>query len=185
MKVIVDCLQPEGLTPDEQVFLHLLRVNRPLAEAMMTNNLLKVDKEHLIKSGHILGWNESITEIILSNVKAPKPKSVEEWIDRYREVFKNKKIGSMGSKRACVEKMEKFIAEYPEYSDPELIISAANRYVNSQKSNNYLYLQRADYVISKRDLDSTNSRLAAFCEEILSNESKEESKFNESGRQSI
>jgi hypothetical protein len=184
MKLVINCIHPDGLTPDEQVFVQLLRSNRSLAEAMVEKNLLKVDKEHLLSSGHILGWNDNVTEIILSNVKSPKSAGIEDWIDRYREVFKNKRIGSMGSKKACVEKMEKFIAEYPEYSDPELIISAANRYVNSQKSSNYIYLQRADYVISKKDIDSTNSRLAAFCEEILENETKTQ-KFNESGRQSI
>jgi hypothetical protein len=69
MKLVINCIHPDGLTPDEQVFVQLLRSNRSLAEAMMEKNLLKVDKEHLLSSGHILGWNDNVTEIILSNVR--------------------------------------------------------------------------------------------------------------------
>lgn len=184
MKVVVNCIHPDGLSPDEQVFIHLLRTNRELAEAMYSKNLLKVDKDHLVSTGQVLSWNDNIPEIILSNVKAPKQQGVEEWIERYRQVFKNKKAGAMGSKQSCIDKMKKFIADYPEFSNPELIISAATRYVNTQRVNNYAYLQRADYVISKKDSDTTNSRLAAFCEEVLDLDSKEE-KFNQAGRQTI
>ena len=65
-----------------------------------------------------------------------------------------------------------------------LILSAAQRYVNSESKNNYQYLQKADYVISKKDVDAVNSRLAAFCEEVLDLESRQE-KFNQAGRQTI
>jgi hypothetical protein len=184
MKIVVNCVHPDGLSPDEQVFIHLIRNNRELADAMYSKNLLKIDKDHLVSTGQVLGWNDNVQEIILSNVKTPKQEGVEEWIERYRQVFKNKKAGAMGSKQSCIDKMRRFIQSYPEFNNPELIISAATRYVNTQRVNNYAYLQRADYVISKKDSDTTNSRLAAFCEEVLDLESNEE-KFNQAGRQTI
>ena len=184
MKIVIDCIHENGLTPDEQAFIHLLKINRELLKTIVEKDLLKVNKERLISTGYILAWNEEVSEIILSNVKAPKDQDISIWIDRYREVFKNKKAGAMGSKNACIEKMKKFIQEYPEFSDPELIISAASRYVNTQRVNNYMYLQRADYIISKKDSDSVTSRLAAFCEEIIESSNVKE-KFNEAGRQTL
>ena len=184
MNIIVNCVHPEGLTPDEQVFVELIRTNIELLDSLMSKNLLKVDKDHLVSSGHILSWSDNLSEIILSNKKVPKNQEIADWIDDYRAVFKNKKAGAMGSRKSCVEKMTKFVNEYPEYSDPELIVAAAARYVNTQRISGYSYLQRADYVISKKDSDSVTSRLAAFCEEIIENENKVEV-FNQAGRQTI
>ncbi len=184
MKIVIDCFHPEGLTPDEQVFVELLQNNKDILERLVTKSLLKVDKEHLLSSGCILSWSDNLSEIILSNKNVPKNQKITDWIDDYRAVFKNKKAGAMGSKKSCIEKMTKFIKEYPEFSEPDLIISAAARYVNTQRISNYSYLQRADYVISKKDSDSVTSRLAAFCEEIIDNEGKVET-FNQAGRQTI
>ena len=80
--------------------------------------------------------------------------------------------------------MKKFIEEYPTYANVDLILGAAERYINSESRNNYIYLQRADYVISKKDVDSVSSRLATFCEEVAELEDKQE-KFNPAGRQTI
>tara|TARA_R110000851_G_scaffold326249_1_gene494737 strand:- start:65 stop:619 length:555 start_codon:yes stop_codon:yes gene_type:complete len=184
MNIIINCVHPEGLTPDEQVFIQLLRTDIKLLESLMSKSLLIVNKEHLVSNGYILAWKDSLSEIILSNKKVPKSQNITDWIDNYRNVFKNKKAGAMGSKKSCVEKMLKFVKDYPEYSDPELIVSAATRYVNTQRISRYDYLQRADYVISKKDSDSVTSRLAAFCEEIIENENKVEV-FNQAGRQTI
>ena len=177
MKIIVNCVHPEALTPDEQVFIHLLQTNQALLEVIMKKNLLKIDKDHLVSSGHLLSWSDNLSEIIISNKMTPKNQD-------YRAVFKNKKAGAMGSRKSCIDKMTKFVAEYPEYSDRELIISAATRYVNTERVSNYRYLQRADYVISKKDSDSVTSRLAAFCEEVLELANTKEV-FNQAGRQTI
>ena len=184
MNIIVNCVHPEGLTPDEQVFVQLLRTDIKLLDSLVSKSLLKIDKEHLVSSGHILAWKDNLSEIIISNKKVPKNQEIADWIDNYRAVFKNKKSGAMGSKKSCLEKMVKFVKDYPEYADPELIVSAATRYVNTQRISGYDYLQRADYVISKKDSDSVTSRLAAFCEEIIENENKVEV-FNQAGRQTI
>lgn len=90
------------------------------------------------------------------------------WIDEYRELFKGKKIGSMGSRSACIVKMDRFLSQYP-YTKA-VVISATERYINSQREQGYKFLQRADYFIFKNeDMDGSKilgSRLATFCEEI-------------------
>ncbi len=130
MKIVVNCVHPDGLSPDEQVFIHLIRNNRELADAMYSKNLLKIDKDHLVSTGQVLGWNDNVQEIILSNVKTPKQEGVEEWIERYRQVFKNKKAGAMGSKQSCIDKRRRFIQSYPEFNKQELIIYAITRSVS-------------------------------------------------------
>ena len=185
MNLVVNCFHPQGLTPDEQVFLQLLsKKEYSSLKDLLTKDLLKVNSKILVDEGFILSWNDDLSKIILSSQKVKKDELVSSWIDRYRNVFKDKKAGSMGSRKACLEKMEKFVKEYPEYNRPDLIISAAERYVNTQKSSQYMYLQQADYVISKKDHGSTGSRLATFCEEVLMLSDKTE-KFNEAGRQTI
>ena len=185
MNLVVNCLHPEGLTPDEQVFLQLLsKKDYSLLEDLHSKDLLKINKDTLVETGFILSWHEDFSKIIVSTQRVKKVDSVSSWIDRYRNVFKDKKAGSMGSKKSCIEKMEKFVKEYPEYNNPDLIVSAAERYVNTQKSSQYMYLQQADYVISKKDYGGTNSRLATFCEEVLSLSNITE-KFNPAGRQTI
>lgn len=184
MNIIVNCQHPDGLTPDEQVFLHLLRNDINTLSSLLAKDLLKIDKEHLISSGYIFAWRDNVKNIIVSKRRVPKSQAVEEWIEDYRALFKNKKSGAMGTRKTCIEKMIKFIKEYPEYSDPELILAAATRYINTQRASGYTYLQRADYVISKKDSDSVTSRLAAFCEEVAESENKVEV-FNQAGRQTI
>ena len=105
MNIIINCVHPEGLTPDEQVFIQLLRTDIKLLESLMSKSLLIVNKEHLVSNGYILAWKDSLSEIILSNKKVPKSQNITDWIDNYRNVFKNKKAGAMGSKKSCVEKM--------------------------------------------------------------------------------
>lgn len=185
MKFIVEFPHKDSLTPDEQVFINLLLAKEYKSISLIiSKNLLVVNIDHLISAGYILNWSDNPEEIIVSKEKNLSVAPIESWIDEYRNVFKDKKPGSMGSKKSCIEKMQKFIEEYPEYNDPKLIVSAAERYVNTQRISEFIYLQQADYFISKKDSLSTNSRLAAFCEEIINLKDRQE-KFNRVGRQSI
>jgi len=86
----------------------------------------------------------------------------DEFIEEYRNLWKNLKVGSMGSPNACKEKMERWMKENPNYSKED-ILKAAKIYINSL--NNYQYLQAAHYFIYKKDGKEENSRLSAFIEE--------------------
>lgn len=87
---------------------------------------------------------------------------VNKNIREYRELWKGKKLGSMGSENACKEKLTKWMNENPQYSF-EQIMKAAKMYISSVDNLNYL--QRADYFISKKDGIVENSTLSAFIDE--------------------
>ena len=86
----------------------------------------------------------------------------DEFIEEYRNLWKGLKLGSMGSPRACKEKMLRWMGENPNYSKED-ILKAAKIYINSL--NNYQYLQAAHYFIYKKDGKEEDSRLSAFIEE--------------------
>ena len=86
----------------------------------------------------------------------------DEFIEKYRNLWKGLKLGSMGSPIACKEKMERWMKENPNYTKED-ILKAARIYINSL--NNYQYLQAAHYFIYKKDGKEEDSRLSAFIEE--------------------
>lgn len=169
------------MSPNEQIFLQLLKEK---AYDKIQEFTYPVDLAKMVEAGVILNMDKDPSKIILSTKNKSNIQNIESWIDDYRKLFKNKKSGAMGSRNSCIFKMKKFIEEYPTYAKIDLIMAAAQRYINSESRNNYIYLQRADYVISKKDVDSVGSRLATFCEEIAELEDKQE-KFNPAGRQTI
>lgn len=124
--------------------------------------MIEQTKDELVEKGILL----SKKEMIFSKVKLKeleKSNDVEDWIDEYRILFKGKKVGAMGDRKACVEKMRVFLSQN-DYSKDE-ILSATERYIKSL--DNRAYLQQADYFINKRMGDGTEtSRLRNFCEEI-------------------
>lgn len=98
--------------------------------------------------------------------------SVEEWIDEWRLLFKGKKKGAMGDKKACIKKMNKFMKENPSI-DKDLIYKATNMYIEDQAPN-YTYLQYADYFISKEGTDKVaRSNLSIYCDRIIHNDTED------------
>lgn len=183
MKFAVEYPHIKNLSPNEQVFVQLLREGQ---FTFATNYLAtyKIDLDYLLKVGIILNKSDNLKEIVLSTKGITDVNKVTDWIEEYRSLFKGKKLGAMGSQIACVTKMQKFLKDYPQFADKDLILAAAKKYINSEARSNYIYLQRADYVISKKDSDSVNSRLAAFCEEVQGSVDKV-STINVSGRTNL
>jgi len=181
MRYAIEFPQKKLLSPNEQVYLQLLQEK---AYDKLQEFDYPIDLTRMVEAGVIMNTSDDPSKIILSTKDKSNVKDIESWIDDYRKLFRNKKSGAMGSRKACVFKMKKFIEEYPTYASVDLILGATQRYINSESRNNYTYLQRADYVISKKDVDSVNSRLATFCEEVAELEDKQE-KFNPAGRQTI
>jgi len=85
------------------------------------------------------------------------------FIDDYRQLWKGRKPGSMGSDLGCKEKMSRWMKENPTFSKND-ILKAAKLYLNNLDNN--VYLQRADYFIFKKDKFGESSQLSAFIEEI-------------------
>jgi len=83
----------------------------------------------------------------------------------FRDKWKGLKAGSMGSLKACKDKLYRWMKENPEYSMDQ-ILKAADTYLNTF-TNNYDFLQRADYFIFKQENHKEeSSRLSAFIDEI-------------------
>jgi hypothetical protein len=97
-------------------------------------------------------------------------REIESWIQEYRELFKNTKIGAIGDPKSCIKKMARFFEDYPDYADKDLIFKATQKYINSEATTNYKYLQRADYFIYKLVGKEEVSRLASFCSDVEENQ---------------
>jgi len=112
-------------------------------------------------------------DVILDKAKVAKElgivEEVETWIDDYRQLFKKSgRSGVMGSRKACVVKMRRFLEEY-DYSK-DIILSATERYINTQAVGGFMFLQQADNFIHKEITEQgkkvPTSRLESFCEEV-------------------
>lgn len=93
---------------------------------------------------------------------------IEERIHEFRDKWRGLKTGSMGSEKACKEKLNRWMKENPNYSF-EQILKAVDLYLNTEGTN-LRYLQRADYFIFKQENSKEEvSRLSAFIDEIDNN----------------
>ena len=106
---------------------------------------------------------------------------VVDWIDEYREVFKNTRAGGMGNKETCIKNMEQFLTAYPEYSKED-IIKASKYYVQTCAKDNYKYLTQADYFIRKQDLKTgdMSCKLLTYLEETKGKDITEPSDYTKS-----
>lgn len=88
------------------------------------------------------------------------------WINKYRDIFRGRKQGAMGDPNACMQKMRRFITQYPQYT-VEQILKATQLYVDSQGPR-YTFLQQADYFISKQGTSDkiATSRLLTYLEDL-------------------
>lgn len=91
---------------------------------------------------------------------------LEDFVKKYRQLWKGLKVGSMGDENSCKEKLFRWMSENPKYSKED-IYKAAQIYLKTIDS--YKYLQRADYFIYKKEGQEEMSRLSAYIEEIDSN----------------
>lgn len=105
--------------------------------------------------------------------------NIEDWIDDYRKIWTNNnkmlKANAMGNKQICIEKMNAFISNYPQYNK-EIILQAARKYVNDfmiEHAGDTTYLVTAPYFIKReRDVtgnkvESNTMRLEDYCQMIL------------------
>lgn len=169
-------LENVGLTPEQVLFILSIfyRCNFKWDNSADVKHLEELKYIKIIGSRIILRKPSlDLLESLKNNDKLEKVVSyvtqdeIKERIQEYRNIFKGLKIGSMGSKNSCIEKLQKWVKENPEYSFDD-ILKAANIYIESLSS--YQYLQRADYFIYKQDKNgSINSSLSAYIDEINNN----------------
>jgi len=173
MKITVDL--SKDLHPVGQIIMHFLHLKKYEQVIKYFPKTYVSYINGLIKLGYIVNKeadNYDLAALILNKSKLKKLigelETSELWIEEYRELFKGKKAGSMGTRSACIKKMDKFIKETG--NSREVIMSATQRYINSNRENGYSYLQQADYFIYKNENYGGSaletSKLATYCEEI-------------------
>lgn len=169
-------LKEQNISPEE--FLALIYLNnnggttKEILIALQEKQFIKlIDTEVILREKSKLLLDFLSIESNYSNYKDKKivkksnrviNEGFDEFIGKYRNLWKGLKVGSMGSENACKEKMLRWMNENPNYTKED-ILKAAKIYINSL--NNYQYLQAAHYFIYKKDGKEEDSRLSAFIEE--------------------
>jgi hypothetical protein len=144
-------------------------VRKGLMEIERVGNTFDFENASLTKLGEkMLGELESYisTEgVSTSTEKVDKIKKEEdlEWLEEWRDLFKDKKPGGAGNKQGCYKKMKVFLKENPDVTKEE-IFAAAEAYFESLDS--LKYMQQADYFISKGTGQNVSSRLSQWVEYV-------------------
>jgi hypothetical protein len=145
--------------------------------SLQNKNYIKILKDENVirEKGKLLIEFLTIDSIgSINNKKTVKKSSraidsdLENFVDKYRELWKGLKPGSMGSTNGCREKLQRWMLENPKYSIDN-IYNASKAYIKSV--DDYKYLQQADYFIYKKDAFGEQSRLSSFIDEDASIES--------------
>lgn len=114
-----------------------------------------------------------LIEFLSTGIKRPNTKKKKKQLNvdlltripEYRSLWKGLQLGSMGSAKACKEKLARWMEENPEYTFDQ-ILEAARLYIESLRGD-YRFLQRADYFIYKQENNrEESSRLSAFIDEV-------------------
>ena len=144
-------------------------VRKGLMEIERVGNTFDFENASLTKLGEkMLDELESYisTEgVSTSTEKVDKIKKEEdlEWLEEWRDLFKDKKPGGAGNKQGCYKKMKIFLKENPDVTKEE-IFAAAEAYFDSLDS--LKYMQQADYFISKGTGQNVSSRLSQWVEYV-------------------
>lgn len=171
-KNIIDYVNKMGrIKNKEAASLLLIAIKYNLNPAMVLiteSDVQKLSQEGLIsldKSGKI-NLNEDLFNLT-DNSREIK-KSIEENIGKYRDIFKDLFVGSMGSPQGVREKLYKWLVANPDYS-MEDVLKAAQYWVTEKKKqvDNPMFIGQADYFIYKRNQDGTeSSRLSSVIDEV-------------------
>ena len=173
-----------GITAEEYYILNLMYEDEYQVEEYLQRLCLHPELclKNLRFNGYIIPDTTSIlkyrltdtgTAIAEDDVIKPKKKQIvnkidsSEWIDEYRKLFMPARGSNsrsiLGDKKACIDKMNKFLKSYPYTKDT--VLAATKNYVNSKHKDRYAYTQCADYFIFKDNI----STLAAECENLGTN----------------
>ena len=154
-------------------------VNSDLFDDLVAKNFIEVSKYQVKLSNKGLELIRKLTtlngrfktrnkNILFQTNNTNSSKITDEFVKKYRSLFKGTKPGAMAGEKGVKHKLERFMLEHPKVTE-DIILEAARRYINSLDS--FKYIQQADYFIYKRELynNEESSRLAAYVDEVLMN----------------
>lgn len=144
-------------------------VRKGLMEIERVGNTFDFENASLTKLGEKmldeLERYSSDEKVSTQTEKVNKIKKEEDldWLEEWRDLFKDKKPGGSGNKQGCYKKMKVFLKENPDVTKEE-IFAAAEAYFDSL--DNLKYMQQADYFISKGTGQNVSSRLSQWVEYV-------------------
>lgn len=163
ININLELLNSLELTPNNYCFLYLL-FHKQKAETSNEDKLYLQSKFYIkiIENGDCVLRQRGIDLFVVTD-------SLESFVAEYRSIFPEgvKTAGYLvrGTLQICMNKMKKFLKDYPQYSKSD-ILTATRYYVECKKADNYRFIQLAHYFIEK----NRHSNLATYCEEIKSKE---------------
>lgn len=175
--------------PDELLLLNLINnkekelFNSLIIDYYYLEALIKLKEKGLIKTSTSISTYIKIEEIeVVKSLKefylkptiAHMKSGVAIWIKEYRDLFPKGMNPNgypfKGDKKGCTNNMAKFLYNYPEFNNKELILKATTCYLEQKKKDNYAYVSMADRFIWKNDM----STLASYCEQLKEGTLKDE-----------
>jgi len=112
-----------------------------------------IEKQYLISDSKGLYLRDKGKKVIKVFVKIKEDSRKEEELDNqlktYRSLFKDIKVGSMGSGLSTRKKLQRFMDSNPDVTFDELI-NATEMYIENFNGN-FKFIQRADYFIYKQN----------------------------------
>lgn len=182
----------EGLTPNTYYVLHCIR--EKIVPHKSVNKELECKR---LQTDHWLTENLELTskslifmEEINGYFKRTKKKTSQDLmgqdfvknIERYVEIFPNKKLSSGKYARVNAKNLEapfRWFFENYDYNWEE-IMKATEKYVDEFSVRRYEFMRTAQYFIRKQNIDkSFESDLATYCEIIRSGDDEEQVYFSE------
>jgi len=117
------------------------------------------------------------TDNIIWNISLFGETITNDFVETFRKLFRNVDKTKAGDRQTVINKFKKFRANYPEYTDED-ILEATKLYIDDYVSNNETtyYLQKAQYFI-KKEKNPAGSRLLEYLE-ILKEEKETNKLYN-------
>ena len=175
-------LKGKKYRPDELLLLSLLEkdndtlFNELLTDSYYVSALIKLSIKGVVSTNIPI-----TTKIKMNNVSVVKDMyklffsrptmsslktKVKGWIQEYRDLYPKGMNPNgypfKGDKQGCINNMAKFLLNYPEFDNKELILNATKSYLDKKKKDNYDYVSMADRFIWKNGM----STLAGYCEQL-------------------
>lgn len=159
----------EQFDDKEQVFCFLTTLRHPefrLGYILSPSTLFKLIEDGIVSKDYITSRYSLMVSYYEDDMNVITPqyssiaKEIRDHIDDYRSLFKGFRVGSMGNKQECINKMIDFILNHN--TTLEQVIEATMYYLERENPE---YVMNADNFIS----NEKGSKLAIVLEELPAN----------------
>jgi hypothetical protein len=193
LKINIDSLLKSTLTPDQYLILLLIHKKEFKAVEKLVMRLYGYCDQYLGEIYYMLqedGWMKIngnkcpgdciVREKFLKLLNDNTDMNIESWVDEYRNLFKGKKPGTIGDRELCIKHLTWLLTEYPQYTKED-VMKAASYYISTCAKDNYQYLMKSNYLLSKeKSSTETSHDILTYLEEVKDESFSEKSDFTKS-----